>query len=98
MAHGGAKITVPVGAVDGIALVEKHGEGYVGQVITWPGHVLVTEFDVDTVLPGNGGVLPGAGGNHEGINQGVAFESIYHLVGQININPAASISGTGYTG
>ena len=45
MAHGGAKIIVPVGSMQTIALVEIHGVGHIGQMISGARHGRGFEFD-----------------------------------------------------
>jgi len=65
MAHGCAKIVVPVCAVQTVAFIKVHYKRNIRQVITRSGHICITIFYINIILPGYCGVLPGAGGNHK---------------------------------
>ena len=61
VAHGSAKVVVPIGAVNGIAAIELHDPRHAGQAITGAGHVLAAIFTVNPEAPGDrwGGRQPG---------------------------------------
>ena len=61
MTHWGTKIVVPVGAVEAVTLIEKHGVGDIGQVVVSTGtfdaafHFGVFDFVPNAVLASWGG-------------------------------------------
>ena len=87
MAHGSTKIIVPIGAVKTVTFIEIHHIGYIGEIVTWSGHIGIAIFYIDVELPYHGGSLPGASGNDDRPNHLVALVSISGLPGEIHINP-----------
>ena len=45
MAHRCAKITVPERPVNAVIFIEIHGVGYIAQVITRAGHIVIAQLD-----------------------------------------------------
>ena len=64
VAHGMAKVIVPIGAMDGIALVEELGVRHTRQVVVWPRHGDAGELGIGVEPPSRRRVASGAGTDH----------------------------------
>ncbi len=55
MAHGMAKVVMPIRTVNTVAFIEVHYIGHIGQVIARAAHGLGEILHIDVILPGDGG-------------------------------------------
>ncbi len=92
VAHGCAEVMMPVGSMQSIALIEVHGERHIRQIITRSSHISVTQFDVDMILAGHCWVLPCSCRNKKRVRKRISLISIYHLLGEIHIDPTFAIA------
>lgn len=109
MAHGPAKVVVPIGTVEAVAdpfghflVEEKQNIGNVGEIIISTqlfgaaGHFLGADLGPDSKSTGGGAVV-GAGGNKEIKNFLAVFKTIQPLGGQVDLDPFAADGGVGFT-
>ena len=87
MAHRIAKIVVPIGAMNAVAAVKIHHVRHIGQVIAWPSHIIIEQFDPDVVSAGDSWRVGQTSGNEKGTHQGFAFKGVKHLLAEVNVDP-----------
>ena len=66
VAHGSAKIVMPVSTMDTVAFIEEHGVRHIRQVITRSTHGVVVILGINLKTTGYCGKTAGSGGNGEG--------------------------------
>lgn len=54
MTHGGSEIIMPIGAMQCIALVVVHREGYAWEIISRPRHRRRCVLNINSILPSKG--------------------------------------------
>lgn len=81
--HGIAEVVMPVGSMKGIALIEIHDVGNIGQVVAGATHGLGVEHPVDFVVPLNSGGVGQAGGDANRAHQNTVLIGIEHLVAEV---------------
>lgn len=95
VAHGGAKIVVPIGAMQTVPFVKIHHVGDVREEIIRSRHVCRAIFDIDAKHSCDGYRRPGTGGNNELVYDLIAHHSEGPLGGEIYVNPAFIRSNLG---
>lgn len=79
--HRCAEVTMPVGAVEAVALVKVHGPRDIGQVVPRSGHAGFFQFDVNSVVAENGGVGGDTGGDQKLFEEQTVFVGVDFLIG-----------------
>lgn len=93
VAHGRAEVVVPVGAVEGVAVVKVLDPLHVGQAVVGAGgavaavHGLRGGAGPDAEEAGDGGIVVDAGGDDEAVYEAVAAPGVEGLVLEADFDP-----------
>lgn len=88
VAHGMAKVVVPVGAVNAIALIKVHHVRHIGQIVTGAAHRLRRILHVDAILSGHRRRARQSRRYGDPIDRCMPFIRDQALIAEIDIDPA----------